>query len=172
MRLLPVQRMSPAYRIGFGEDIHRLVQGRKLILGGVEIPYELGLLGHSDADVVLHALADSILSALGEDDIGAHFPDNDPSLEGLDSRRIIEFAAKTADLRGYCVGNTSISIIAERPKLRPYIDSMRSEIAKLLCVEKSCVGISANTNEGLDALGRKEAIKVHAVTLLERKEEK
>ena len=158
------------YRIGFGEDIHRLVEGRKLILGTLEIPYEKGLLGHSDADVVLHALADSILSAIGESDIGAHFPDTDPSIEGIDSRKIVEFAKNKADLQGYRIGNTSISILAERPKLRPYIQQMKENIAQLLEVGVDDVGIAAGTNEGLDAVGKREAIKVTAVTLLERKE--
>ena len=160
--------MKP-YRIGFGEDIHCLVEGRKLILGTLEIPYEKGLLGHSDADVVLHALADSILSAIGESDIGAHFPNTDPNIEGIDSKEIVKFAKIKADLQGYRVGNTSISILAERPKLRPYIQQMKEGIALLLEVDPDDVGIAAGTNEGMDAVGRQEAIKVTAVTLLERK---
>ena len=156
------------FKIGFGEDIHRFEKGRRLILGTVEIPFEKGLLGHSDADVVLHALADSILSGIGDSDIGAYFPNNDPSIEGIDSKKIVEFAKNRAELRGYRVGNTSISILAERPKLRPHIQGMKEGIASILGVEVDDVGIAAGTNEGIDGVGKEEGIKATAVTLLER----
>ncbi|MCR5078710.1 MAG: 2-C-methyl-D-erythritol 2,4-cyclodiphosphate synthase [Bacilli bacterium] len=153
-------------KIGFGEDIHRLIEGRKLILGTVEIPHSLGLLGHSDADVVLHALSDALLSAIGEPDIGFFFPDNDASIEGIDSKKILSFAVRKVKEAGYKVGNASISILAERPKLRPYIDKMKEGIAKILEVSPSDVGIAAGTNEGLDAVGEEKAIKATAITLL------
>lgn len=161
--------MKP-FRVGFGEDIHRFEVGRKLILGTVEIPFEKGLLGHSDADVVLHALADSILSAIGESDIGAFFPNNDPSIEGIDSKEIVDFAKNKAELHGYSIGNTSISILTERPKLRPHIQKMKEGIALLLGIDVDEVGIAAGTNEGIDGVGHMEGIKATAVTLLVRKE--
>ena len=153
-------------RIGFGEDIHRLVEGRKLILGTVEIPYTLGLLGHSDADVVLHALSDSLLSAVGEADIGYFFPDNDETIKGIDSKKILAFALEKVKEHGFKVGNASISILAERPKLRGYIDKMKEGIASILEISPSEVGIAAGTNEGLGPIGEGKAIKATALSLL------
>ena len=157
-----------SYRIGFGEDIHRLVEGRRLILGTVEIPFEKGLLGHSDADVVLHALSDAILSGVGADDIGAYFPDNDPSIEGIDSKKILAFASKKAKEAGYHVNNASLSILAEAPKLRPYIAEMKEGIANVLGISPDCIGIAAGTNEKMGEVGSGLAIKATAVVMLEK----
>ena len=157
-----------SYRVGFGEDIHRLVEGRKLILGAVEIPFEKGLLGHSDADVVLHALSDALLTGVGEADIGAFFPDKDPSIEGIDSRKILAFAYAKVKEHGYRLANASLSILAEAPKLRPYIETMRKEIAKTMDVPAELIGIAAGTNEKLGPIGEGKAIKCTAVVCLEK----
>ena len=157
-----------SYRIGFGEDIHRLVEGRALILGTVEIPYEKGLLGHSDADVVLHALSDALLSGVGEADIGEFFPDNDPSIEGIDSRKILVFAYGKVKEHGYRLANASLSILAEAPKLRPFIEKMKDGIAKTMDVSNELIGISAGTNEKLGPIGEGKAIKCTAMVCLEK----
>ncbi len=153
-------------RIGHGYDAHRLVEGRKLILGGVEVPYDKGLLGHSDADVLLHALADAILGAAALGDIGKLFPDNDPATEGIDSRVILRAAAKAAAEAGFAVGNCDVTVIAQRPKLAPYIDEMRQNIAKDLAVDISCVSVKATTEEKMGFTGAGEGISCHAVALL------
>ena len=153
-------------RIGHGYDAHRLVEGRKLILGGVEIPYDKGLLGHSDADVLLHALADAILGAAALGDIGKLFPDNDPATEGIDSRLILRAAVKAAAEAGYAVGNCDVTVIAQRPKLAPYIDEMRQNIAEDLAVDVSCVSVKATTEEKMGFTGAGEGISCHAVALL------
>ena len=153
-------------RIGHGYDAHRLVEGRKLILGGVEIPYERGLLGHSDADVLLHALADAILGAAALGDIGKLFPDNDPATEGIDSRVILRAAVKEAADAGYAIGNCDVTVIAQRPKLAPYIDEMRQNIAEDLAIDVSCVSVKATTEEKMGFTGAGEGISCHAVALL------
>ena len=153
-------------RIGHGYDAHRLVEGRKLILGGVEIPYERGLLGHSDADVLLHALADAILGAAALGDIGKLFPDNDPATEGIDSRVILRAAVKAAADAGYAIGNCDVTVIAQRPKLAPYIDEMRQNIAEDLAIDVSCVSVKATTEEKMGFTGAGEGISCHAVALL------
>ena len=155
-------------RIGHGYDAHRLVEGRKLILGGVEIPYERGLLGHSDADVLLHALADAILGAAALGDIGKLFPDNDPATEGIDSRIILRAAVKAAADAdaGYAIGNCDVTVIAQRPKLAPYIDEMRQNIAEDLAIDVSCVSVKATTEEKMGFTGAGEGISCHAVALL------
>ena len=153
-------------RIGHGYDAHRLTEGRKLILGGVEIPYERGLLGHSDADVLLHALADAILGAAALGDIGKLFPDNDPATEGIDSRIILRAAVKAAADAGYAVGNCDVTVIAQRPKLAPYIGEMRQNIAEDLAVDVSCVSVKATTEERMGFTGAGEGISCHAVALL------
>lgn len=158
--------MKAPFRVGLGYDIHRFAPGRRLILGGVEIPSPEGLLGHSDADVLIHALADAILGAVGEQDIGHLFPNHDPKLEGLDSRRILERAVALADAAGYRIGNCDVVVVAEKPKVGPHRDAMKAVLAPLLGVEKSAVGIKATTHEGLGALGRAEGIAVQAVVLL------
>ena len=153
-------------RIGHGYDAHRLVEGRKLILGGVEIPYERGLLGHSDADVLLHALADAILGAAALGDIGKLFPDSDPATEGIDSRIILRAAVKAAADAGFAVGNCDVTVIAQRPKLAPYIETMRQNIAADLAVDISCVSVKATTEEKMGFTGAGEGISCHAVVLL------
>ena len=153
-------------RIGHGYDAHRLTEGRKLVLGGVEIPFERGLLGHSDADVLLHALADAILGAAALGDIGKLFPDSDPATEGIASRVILGAAATEAAKAGYTVGNCDVTVIAQRPKLAPYIDAMRANIAADLGVELSAVSVKATTEERMGFTGAEEGISAHAVVLL------
>ena len=153
-------------RIGHGYDAHRLVEGRKLVLGGVEIPFERGLLGHSDADVLLHALADAILGAAALGDIGKLFPDSDPATEGIASRVILRAAAAEAAKAGYTVGNCDVTVIAQRPKLAPYIDAMRANIAADLGVAPDAVSVKATTEERMGFTGSGEGISAHAVVLL------
>jgi 2-C-methyl-D-erythritol 2,4-cyclodiphosphate synthase len=156
-------------RIGHGYDVHRLVAGRKLILGGVDVPYSLGLLGHSDADVLLHALSDAILGAIGEGDIGRHFPDTDPAYKGADSIKLLEHVMALADAKGFRIGNVDATVIAQRPKLAPFIQQMRQNIARALSTEEDRVNVKATTTEELGFAGRGEGIAAHAVALLERK---
>ena len=153
-------------RIGHGYDAHRLVAGRRLVLGGVEIPFEKGLLGHSDADVLLHALADAILGAAALGDIGHLFPDNDPATEGIDSRVILRAAAKAATEAGYRVENCDVTVIAQKPKLAAYIEQMRQNIAADLDVDISAVSVKATTEERMGFTGSGEGISCHAVVLL------
>ena len=153
-------------RIGHGYDVHRLVVGRKLILGGVDIPYEKGLDGHSDADVLLHALADAILGAAATGDIGHLFPDTDPSIEGIDSRIILRKAIACAREVGFEMENCDVTMIAQRPKLAPYISAMRQNIASDLGVDVSCVSVKATTEEKLGFTGSGEGMSCHAVVLL------
>ena len=155
-------------RIGQGEDIHRLVEGRDLILGGVKIPYEKGLLGHSDADVVYHAVSDSLLGALALGDIGHYFKVDDPRWDNADSALIVSETMKMIAERGYHVVNIDITIAAEEPHLGKHLPKMKENLAKLLSITVSDVGIQAMTNEGLDAIGRKEAIRANAIVLLEK----
>ncbi len=154
-------------RIGHGYDVHRLVEGRRLILGGVEIPYEKGLLGHSDADVLLHALMDALLGAAALGDIGKHFPDSDPRYEGADSAALTRAVAAMIREHGYRVGNVDCTILAQRPKLAPYIPQMRQTIAETLDVALDRVSVKATTEEGLGFTGEGLGIAVHAVALLE-----
>ena len=158
-------------RIGHGYDVHQLVEGRKLILGGVDVPYAKGLLGHSDADVLLHAIADAILGAIGEGDIGKHFPDTDPQFKGAASRKLLSHVMKIADSRGYALGNLDATIVAQRPKLAPFIPQMRDNIAETLGVQVSQINIKATTTEQLGFAGRGEGIAAYAVVLLEKKRE-
>lgn len=159
--------MNPAVRVGFGYDIHRFASSpRPLILGGIEIPGEQGLDGHSDADVLLHAVSDAILGALGEPDIGHHFPNTDPRIAGIDSVRILEFAGDTARKKGFRVGNLDAMLVAKAPKLSPHIPAMRQRIAQTLGIEPELANIKATTNEGLDALGRGEGIAAYAAVTL------
>ncbi len=156
-------------RIGHGYDVHQLVTGRKLILGGVDIPYEKGLLGHSDADVLLHAISDAILGALGEGDIGKHFPDTDPAYKGICSVKLLRHVMSLANARGYRIGNVDATIVAQRPKLAPYIPEMRAIIAEALGCEQGRVNVKATTTEQLGFAGRGEGIAAYSVTLLEEK---
>ena len=153
-------------RIGHGYDAHRLTEGRKLILGGVEIPFEKGLLGHSDADVLLHALADAILGAAALGDIGHLFPDSDPATEGIDSRIILRAAMEKAAEAGFLLENCDVTVIAQRPKLAPFLDEMRRNIASDLGVDVSCVSVKATTEERMGFTGSGEGISCHAVVLL------
>ncbi len=146
------------HRVGIGTDLHRLVVGRKLILGGVEIPFDMGLLGHSDADVVLHAVIDALLGAAGLPDIGELFPDTDPRYEDADSRKLLAAAVDEVRAAGWVVANVDIVIHAERPKLSAYKKTIGQSVADLLRVDTDCVGVKAKTNEGVDAVGRGEAI--------------
>jgi len=155
-------------RIGHGYDVHRLTEGRKLILGGVEIPYEKGLLGHSDADVLLHALTDAILGALALRDIGYHFPDSDERYRGADSMKLLGEVVRMMRERGYRFGNADITLIAQRPKIAKYIPAMRERIARTLGCSLEDVNIKGTTEEGLGFTGSGEGIAAHAVCLLFR----
>lgn len=154
-------------RIGHGYDVHRLVEGRPLIVGGVEIPYEKGLLGHSDADVLLHAIADALLGSVGLGDIGLHFPDTDARFKDADSSLLLEHVVQLLLERTYRVGNIDATIVAQSPKMRPYIQQMRDNVANICGVEADQVNIKATTEEGLGFTGRGEAIAAHAVCLVE-----
>ncbi len=153
-------------RIGHGYDVHRLVSGRKLILGGVTIPYELGLDGHSDADVLLHAISDSILGAMAMGDIGVLFPDNDDSFKDADSLELLKAVMAKAEENGYTVNNIDSTILCQRPKLRSYIDDMRKNIAAACRCDISQISVKATTEEGLGFTGKGEGIAAHAVCLL------
>jgi 2-C-methyl-D-erythritol 2,4-cyclodiphosphate synthase len=153
-------------RIGHGYDVHRLVADRKLIMGGVDIPWDKGLLGHSDADVLLHAISDAILGAIGEGDIGKHFPDNDQAYKGADSLKLLAHVMALADARGYCLGNLDATIIAQQPKMAPHIATMRENIAAVLSATVDQVNVKATTEEGLGFSGRGEGISAHAVVLM------
>ena len=157
-------------RIGHGYDVHRLVEGRPLILGGVTIPYERGLLGHSDADVMLHALMDALLGAAALGDIGHLFPDSDQRYRGIDSRKILRRVAVLLEQEGYTVGNVDVTLVAQRPKIAPYIDAMRTNIAAELGVSVTRVSVKATTEEGLGFTGTGEGMAAHAVALLVEKE--
>ncbi len=152
--------------IGTGYDVHRLVENRKLILGGVEIPYEKGLLGHSDADVLLHAISDALLGAAALGDIGKHFPDSDPKYKGADSLMLLTEVGKMLEENGYLIENIDSTILCQAPKLRPYIDQMRQNIADALGINIEQVSVKATTEEGLGFTGAGEGIAAQAVTLL------
>ena len=154
-------------RIGHGYDVHRLVEGRRLILGGVDIPYEKGLLGHSDADVLLHAISDALLGAAALGDIGKHFPDTDPRYEGADSLRLLQEVGRLVNEAGYTVGNIDATILCQAPKLAPHIQTMRANIAGALDVDVNQVSVKATTEEHLGFTGQGEGIAAHAVALLE-----
>ena len=153
-------------RVGMGYDVHKLVEGRKLILGGVEIPHTLGLLGHSDADVLTHAVMDALLGAAALQDIGAHFPDTDPEYEGADSIMLLTRVRELLAEKGFAVGNIDATVIAQKPKLRPYIDEMEKRIADALGIDPDFVNVKATTEEGLGFTGREEGIAAQAVALV------
>ena len=157
-------------RIGHGYDVHRLVAERKLILGGVDVPYSKGLLGHSDADVLLHAISDAILGAIGEGDIGKHFPDTDPAYKGASSIKLLRHVFLLADDKGYRIGNVDATIVAQRPKLAPFIQQMRENIAETLDCDPDRVNVKATTTEELGFAGRGEGIAAYAVALLVQKQ--
>ena len=156
-------------RIGMGYDVHKLVPDRKLIMGGVEIPYEKGLLGHSDADVLLHAIMDSLLGAAGLPDIGHYFPDTDPRYEGADSKKLMLEVARVLSEEGWQAGNIDSTVIAEKPKLAPHIAEMKASIAHLLGISENQVGVKATTNEKLGAVGRREGMAALASVIIYRK---
>ena len=156
-------------RIGHGYDVHRLVEGRKLILGGVEVPHTLGLLGHSDADVLTHAVMDALLGAAALGDIGRHFPDIDPAYAGADSLKLLDHVVELLEKKGYQVGNVDATILAQKPKLAPYIEKMRDNLAARMKVEPDQVNVKATTEEKLGFTGAEEGIAVHAVALLSLK---
>lgn len=153
-------------RVGHGYDVHRLVAGRRLILGGVEIPHETGLLGHSDADVLAHAVADAVLGAAALGDIGRHFPDDDPAFAGADSLKLLAHCVAAAREKGYAVVNADATVVAQRPKLAPHIEAMRANLARSLGVDQDAVNVKATTEEGLGITGDGGAIAAHAVVLL------
>ena len=153
-------------RIGHGYDVHRLVEGRKLIMGGVDIPWDKGLLGHSDADVLLHAISDAVLGALGLGDIGKHFPDTDAAYKGADSQILLSRVMQLAEERGFCLGNVDATIIAQSPKMAPHIPQMIANIARVMQALPEQVNVKATTEEGLGFSGRGEGIAAHAVVLM------
>lgn len=156
-------------RIGHGYDVHKLVEGRKLILGGVDIPWEKGLLGHSDADVLTHAIMDALLGAAALGDIGRHFPDTDPAYAGADSLKLLDHVVELLEKKGYQVGNVDATILAQKPKLAPYIEKMRDNLAARMKVEPDQVNVKATTEEKLGFTGAEEGIAAHAVALLSLK---
>jgi len=155
-------------KIGFGYDVHKLVENRQLILGGVEIPHNAGLLGHSDADVLLHAIMDALLGAVALGDIGKHFPDTDEQYKNADSRKLLREVIKLISAENYAVGNIDCTICAEEPKLSPFIDEIRKNIADDLRVDISYISVKATTTETLGFVGRKEGISAYAVCLVKK----
>ena len=155
-------------RIGHGYDVHRLVEGRRLILGGVDIPWERGLLGHSDADVLTHAVMDALLGAAGLGDIGKHFPDTDPAYAGADSLKLLAHVAELLREEGYVVVNVDATILAQRPRLAPHIPAMRGNLARVVGTEPGQVNVKATTEEGLGFTGAGEGMAAHAVALIEK----
>lgn len=161
-------RLMSKIRVGHGYDVHRFAEGRKLILGGVEIPYELGLSGHSDADVLIHALMDAMLGAAGLGDIGKHFPDTDDKYKGISSMLLLKEVKKLVEKEGYSLSNADITVVAQKPKLAPYIDQIKKNIALALCTDVSDINVKATTEEHLGFTGRLEGISSHAVVLISK----
>ena len=155
-------------RVGMGYDVHKLVEGRDLIIGGVKIPHTLGLLGHSDADVLLHAIMDALLGAAGLGDIGKHFPDTDPQYKGISSMKLLSHVAELIREKGYVVENIDATIIAQKPKMRPHIEQMEKNIAEALHIEKDQVNVKATTEEGLGFTGSGEGISSQAICAIEK----
>jgi 2-C-methyl-D-erythritol 2,4-cyclodiphosphate synthase len=164
-----VKQQYDMFRVGQGFDVHAFAEGRPLILGGIEIPHDRGLIGHSDADVLLHTVTDAALGAIGEGDIGHHFPDTDPAFKDADSAKLLEYIWKIVEDKGYVLGNVDCTIMAQRPKLAPYIEPMRNRIAELLNAEASQVNVKATTTEKLGFTGREEGIAAMATILLIKK---
>lgn len=155
-------------RTGFGYDSHRLVEGRPFMLGGIMIPHDKGGLGHSDADVLLHAICDALLGAVALGDIGLHFPDTDPAWKNADSRKLLAQVVKLLHGKGWTVGNMDCTVVLEKPKLRPHVDAMRAAIATLLGIELDAVSVKASTNEKMGFVGREEGVCAYAMVLVER----
>lgn len=158
------------YKVGIGYDIHRLIEGRKLFLGAVEIPYIKGLLGHSDGDALIHAICDALLGALAYGDIGEHFPDTDPKYQGIASSLLLEKISSLVDKEGYKINNIDVVIVAQEPKLLPFKSQIKEKICCLLNLKEDALNIKAKTNEGLGAVGNKEAIAAYAIASLIRKD--
>ena len=156
-------------RVGIGYDVHKLVEARDLIIGGVKIDHDKGLLGHSDADVLTHALIDAIFGALGEGDLGRHFPDTDPKYKGADSLKLLAYARDLMDKRGYRLGNADCTIIAQAPKMAPHLSSMIDNFARILDTDRANINVKATTEEGLGFTGAKEGISSQAIVLLVEK---
>ncbi len=165
--LMQKKEKNTGMRVGHGYDAHRLVEGRSLVLGGVEIPHTTGLLGHSDADVLTHALCDAILGALGSGDIGKHFPDSDPAYKGISSLKLLENVADLAGDKGYVLSNADITVIAQQPKLAPHFPAMQENLAVACRVELDCINLKGTTTEKMGFTGRQEGIAAHAVVLLQ-----
>ncbi|MDR0536141.1 MAG: 2-C-methyl-D-erythritol 2,4-cyclodiphosphate synthase [Puniceicoccales bacterium] len=164
----PVTTFRPPFRIGLGYDIHPLKEGRRCVLGGVEIPSPVGPDGHSDADVLCHAIADAVLGSAGLRDIGHYFPNTDPACKGMDSLDILRRAVKEVEKTGYALQNVDAVLIGERPKIAPHIAAMKERLAEALGLPPACVGVKATTNEGLGAIGAGLGIAVHATALIAR----
>lgn len=158
--------MNIPYKIGLGYDIHKLVENRDLIIGGIKIPYEKGLLGHSDADVLIHAIIDALLGALNLNDIGTLFPDTDPKYKNADSTILLKNVLKKVDEKGYKIGNIDTNIIAQAPKMMPYISEIKQNLANIMNIDVENISVKAKTKEKLDAVGEKLAIETNAVVLL------
>lgn len=154
------------FKVGFGYDVHRLVEGRELVLGGVKIPHTKGLLGHSDADVLIHSIMDAVLGALGMGDIGMHFPDTDMRYKDIESVRMLKEVMDWTEKKGYSVLNVDTTIVAQEPRLGPYIEDMKKRLSKLLSISQKDINIKATTNEGLGLIGKGEAIASFAVVML------
>jgi len=155
------------WRVGYGYDVHPLGVGRKLILGGVEIPHDKGLLGHSDSDVLVHAVCDALLGAMGEGDLGRHFPSSDPKYKGISSLKLLEDVIAKLKSKGYRIGNIDTVIVAQAPRLGPHLAAMQKKLAEVSGIDPDLVNVKVKSGEGLDAVGREEGITAHAVCLIE-----
>ncbi|BFU93713.1 MAG: 2C-methyl-D-erythritol 2,4-cyclodiphosphate synthase [Nitrospira sp.] len=155
------------WRVGYGYDVHPLGVGRKLILGGVEIPYDKGLLGHSDSDVLVHAVCDALLGAMGEGDLGRHFPSSDPKYRGISSLKLLEDVVSKLKSKGYRIGNIDTVIVAQAPRLGPHLPGMQKKLAEVSGIDPDLVNVKVKSGEGLDAVGREEGMTAHAVCLIE-----
>ena len=162
--------MKPSYRLGMGYDVHRLVSGRSLVLGGVEIPFPQGLAGHSDADVLSHAIGDALLGAATLGDLGRHFPDSDPRFKDISSLRLLAEICSMVHREGYQIANVDATLVAEQPKLAPYLGAMQTSLAEVLQVSPGQISVKATTTEGLGFAGRREGLAAYAVALLEKED--
>jgi 2-C-methyl-D-erythritol 2,4-cyclodiphosphate synthase len=162
--------VKPSYRMGLGYDVHRLVSGRSLVLGGVRIPFPQGLAGHSDADVLAHAIGDALLGAAALGDLGRHFPDSDPRFKDISSLKLLAAICSMVHREGYRIANVDATLVAEQPKLAPYLEAMQTSLAEVLQVSPGQIGIKATTTEGLGFAGRREGLAAYAVALLEKKD--
>ncbi len=159
--------MATGSRIGYGYDVHPLGAGRKLILGGVEIPHNKGLLGHSDSDVLVHAVCDALLGAMGEGDLGRHYPSSDPRYKGISSLKLLEDVVSKLNAKGYRIGNIDTVIVAQAPRLGPHLVAMQKKMAEAAGIDAALVNVKVKSGEGLDAVGREEGMTAHAVCLIE-----